>query len=209
MGVCLALWGTLLSTPPAIAQTDGAHAAVVGVRLQYDQDSCPAFAEVYLEDLADTIGAFELNLSWDRPDFARFETANMSPGPVMAGDSAKSAPSVSQPLLERDSSTLGDWEYVEARGESGLWVKVTAIACLTVQAPERLLYPGPTRLLFRLPLVAGRPAQDFLADGTAIIRFDPLQSRLSRPDSQLLDSLRLRADTARIPACRRAASPVK
>jgi len=209
IGWCLAAASITLSAPAVGAQTDATRPTIIGVRLLYDQDSCPAFAEVYVEQLSDTVGAFELRLSWDRPDFARFETAAIAPGPVMAGDSATATRTVRQPPLERDSTSLGNWEYVEPRGESGLWVKVTAIACLTVKAPERLLYPGQRYTLFRLPLVAGRPAQDFLAGDSSIVRLDPSQSRLSRPDGQLLDSLEFHNDAARISPCRRLGSPTR
>ena len=205
-GVALLL-SICLHAPSAVAQDSSGSATLVGVRILYDQDSCPRLAEVYLEHATDTISGFELRLGWDRPDFALFSRAESAPTPVLGADSTKPGKSSSQPVVERDSTALRDWEYVEARSQAGLWVKVTALATLTKSAPERLIYPGQSCVLLRLPLSAGRPAENFLAGDSAILLIEPYQTRLSRSNGQLVDSVDFRNAATRISACRRAADP--
>jgi hypothetical protein len=120
---------------------------VLEARLILDADSCPAAVEVWVMGAQDTVHALELGVGWDRPDFARFTTERVDAGsPVAlnkgpAGDTVqprvKETRSVIRPAMQRKGGLLEDWEFAEARGESGLRIKVVAFAYLTKEATAR------------------------------------------------------------------------
>jgi len=184
----------------ALAQVPEASAsAILETRIATDADSCPTAVEVWLVSTRDTIQALELVISWDRPDVAHFITESVkrpvidtlvSGKPSNAGGKKDSI--IVKPLLSRSDGLLKNWEYVEARGESGLSVKVTAFPYLASEGDATPLTPSQTGLLISLPVKSlPKPPLDVLGD-SASVGFGEKASFLSNPRGKLISNIVLR-----------------
>lgn len=204
--------GVCVTTHPSVAQRPSGNdsgSAILETRIAVDADSCPTAVEIWLVSTTDTIPAMELVLAWDRPDFARFKTeavtlpridtlvSGKSPGNAKAqADSV-----IVKPVLRRQGGLVDDWEYAEARGASGLSVKIAAFASLTAGSGAKPLLPSESGLLFTLPVeVLPKPPMDMLGDSAAV-GMSPEATRLSDIMGNLIDHIVLRSSAMRTPPC--------
>ena len=208
IAVVLALF--VLKVPATSAQEESAGSARISLQVRYDSNACPVAAQVYLEVVGDTLSGFEIALMWDRPDIVGFDLQT-SLVPDLTGDT-NSGPreTISAPKINWDNSLLRNWQYVEARGDSGHWVKVTGLASLVEQVDSALILPGGERLLFELPLVIG-PAKGPVAPGDSVgLHIQTTISRLSNVHGSLLKDFEVQDVALPFPdpICR-GASPAK
>jgi hypothetical protein len=175
-------------------------------------DQCPKAVQVWLISTPDSIQGLEVFLTWDRPDFALFETKKATIPQIGAQkpkagakDSPKAADSSPlRPVLERGKGLLKQWEYVEARGETGIWAKVTAVAYLLGETRPPPICPGESGLLFSIPLTLPKSRTTFVEGDSAIVRLENLQTRGSDTRGNMLRHLVLRNAVIHVTPCRHA-----
>jgi hypothetical protein len=171
------------------------------IRTVADADSCPTAIEIWLTETQDTIVALEIYLNWDRPDFARFRKAQYALPPldtlvddtaaIIGGEDVDKKEEVLQPVVDRRGGLLENWEYVEARGESGLGVKVVALARVS-EAPAALaIQPGDSGRLVALPLDVPFNQYRPIEHDSAAVRFGRMATRISTRRGALVDTLTL------------------
>lgn len=179
------------------------------MRLVLGSDQCPKAVQVWLTATSDTIQGFEIVVGWDRPDFAMF--AMQSPADsaavgkrAMAGKSDSlnlSTSKASRPKLNRVGGLTEKWEYLEARGESGLWAKVTGFAYMISNTRPRPIVPGDSGVLFSIPLVVSKSTPRAIDGDSAVVGLDPMLTRLSDTKGNLLKKLVLRQAIVHVAPC--------
>jgi hypothetical protein len=184
---------------------------VIEARFVFGPDHCPIAVQIWLVSTPDTIQGLEVFLTWDRPDFALFETRKPKVTPASkqkpamgTKDSLKSTGDLPlQPAIDRSGGLLKQWEFVEARGENGLWAKVTAIAYLMSQTRARPISPGESGALFSIPLVPIKSQMPFADGDSVVVRMDRLLTRISDNKGKLLEHLVLRDAVVCVAPCRK------
>ena len=183
----------------------------IEARFVLGPDHCPIAIQIWLVSTPDTIQGLEVFLTWDRPDFALFETRKPKVSPTSerkratgSKDSLKSAGDLPlQPVIDRSGGLLKQWEFVEARGENGLWAKVTAMAYLMSQTKPRPISPGESGALFSIPLVPIKSQMPFADGDSVVVRMDGLLTRISDNKGKLLEHLVLRDAVVRVAPCKK------
>lgn len=211
VGVIMLLGLCLVAQPSWAAVEDSARPGpTLEARFILGPDHCPTALGVWVTSVPDTIQGLEVVLQWDRPDFALFSRLK-TPRTKRGIDQAKrdsrgavegASNAVSRPALERNKGLLKQWEYVEARGETGLWAKVTAAAYLIGESRPRPICPGDTGLLFSLPLELPKSQADFVEGDSAIVRLVEQLTRGSDPKGNTLEGLLLRDAVIHMAPCR-------
>ena len=194
----------------AAVQESQRQGPILEARFILGSDSCPTALGVWVVSTPDTIQGLEIVLQWDRPDFAlfkRLKTLRAKTGTSQASPDGKRVTEVAgtmlpRPVLERDKGLMKQWEYVEARGEAGLWAKVTAVAYLMGKSRPRSICPGDTGLLFSFPLELPNPQVDFVEGDSATVRLDEQSTRGSDPKGNTLEHLVLRNAVIHVAPCR-------
>jgi len=192
------------------AQDSVKQGPVLEARFVLGPDQCPQAVQVWLVSTPDTIQGLEVFLTWDRPDFALFVTKR---APILQAGAQKSKTGVKgspkaadnlplQPAIERGKGLLKQWEYVEARGETGIWAKVTAVAYLLGETRPPPICPGETGPLFSIPLTLPKPQMAFAEGDSAIVSLDDLQTRGSDTKGNTLEHLVLRNAVIYVAPCR-------
>jgi hypothetical protein len=184
---------------------------VIEARFVLGPDHCPKAVQIWLVSTPDTIQGLEVFLTWDRPDFALFETRKPKVTPLSdrkrAAGNKDSLASVGdlplQPVIDRSGGLLKPWEFVEGRGENGLWAKVTALAYLMSQTKPRPISPGESGALFSIPLVPIKSQMPFADGDSAVVRMDGLLTRISDNKGKLLEHLILRDAVVRVAPCKK------
>lgn len=218
----MALFTAMLASPFVTrswcaVQDSARRGPVLEARFVLGPDQCPKALEVWLVATPDTIQGLEVFLTWDRPDFALFQTETpKSPDSKTAkantrtktGSAAKSPEKLTpRPVIQRGNDLLKQWEYVEARGESGVWAKVTAVAYLMSETRPRPICPGESGVLFSIPVTLPKTLTSFVDGDSAVVRLDSLLTRGSDPQGNTLENLTLRHAVTRVTPCRQAAKP--
>jgi len=205
LGLCL------FAQPSWAAVEDSAGPGpILEARFILGPDHCPTALGVWVASTPDTIQGLEIVLQWDRPDFALFARSK-TPRTKLGSDQARpdrkgttegAGHVLPQPALERNKGLLRQWEYVEARGETGLWAKVTAVAYLVGESRPRPVCPGDTGLLFSLPLELPKSQVNIVDGDSAIVRLDEQLTRGSDPRGNTLQRLLLRDAVIHLAPCR-------
>jgi hypothetical protein len=188
------------SAQPALA-VQSAGPTALEIRVVSDADSCPSAIEVWLTQTHDTIVALEFVLGWDRPDFARFQTERHAlpaldtllddTATVDTSEDVVKDKRIVRPVLDYQGGLLENWEYVEARGETGLGVKVVALARVTEAPTELAIHPGDSGRLVVLPLDVRLGQYRSVDHDSAAVGFAEMATRVSTRRGSLVDSLTL------------------
>jgi hypothetical protein len=211
VGVIILLGLCLFAQPSWAAVEDSVRPGpTLEARFILGPNHCPTALGVWVTSTPDTIQGLEIVLQWDRPDFAIFvrsKTPRAKRGtdqarPDSQGVTEGAGNALPRPALERNKGLLKRWEYVEARGETGLWAKVTAVAYLVGESRPRPICPGDTGLLFSLPLELPKSQADFIEGDSAIVRLDEQLTRGSDPKGNTLERLLLRDAVIHTAPCR-------
>jgi len=196
----------------SVAQAASPTDATLEARIVTDSRGCPTAVDVWLKRTTDSIQGIEVYLAWDRPGVGMFETSKVRvASPDSTGKDSLSAKSLTgpgmsariEPRMDRSQGLLRSWEYVAARGETGLWVKVTGIAYLVGGSKPRPISPGDTGLLFRLPVTVFTSQKDSLAGDSAIVLFDGQRTRYSDTRGKLFNNLDLHDGAVSAIRCRK------
>lgn len=212
LGLCL-----FSQTSWAAVEDSAKPGPILEARFILGSDHCPTALGVWVVSTPDTIQGLEVVLQWDRPDFASFalsRTPRTKTGLDQAKPDRKGATEgernvLPRPALERDKGLLKQWEYVEARGETGLWAKVTAVAYLVGKSRPRPVCPGDTGLLFSLPLELPKSQVNLVEGDSAIVRLEEHLTRGSDARGNTLEHLVLRDAVIRMAPCRATPKRIK
>ncbi len=183
---------------------------VLESRLVSGPDQCPKAVQVWLVSTPDTIQGFEIFLTWDRPDFAKFALARPSdsePGGRKGESGAKDSKLVpgslaQRPKISRADGLIAKWEFFEARGDSGLSVKIVGLAYFLGDSRPRPLVPGDSGVLFSLPLEMAESKVAYIDGDSSIVRLDNMMTRLSDTKGNLIKQVVLRDAIAHVAPCR-------
>ncbi|MBI5868553.1 MAG: hypothetical protein HZB43_09735 [candidate division Zixibacteria bacterium] len=179
-------------------------------RLITGPDQCPKAVQVWLVSTPDTIQGFEIFVTWDRPDFAKFAVAKRTdslPGDRKGKSGAKDSKlnpgsTPLRPQISRAEGLVAKWEFFEARGDSGLSVKVVGLAYFLGDTRPRPIAPGDSGVLFSLPLEMAGSKVAYIDGDSSIVRLDNMMTRFSDAKGNLIKEVVLRDAIAHVAPCR-------
>ena len=197
-----------LLRPSVEAGTPGESAertASLEVRIVKDSSGCPIAVDLWLASTSDTIKGLEAVVSWDRPDFTQF-----APFPISVTKPDTSALSVllrkaandrDRAMIDTSHSLLSGWEFLHARLQSQISVKIVGVATFLGQRPGIPIPPGMSGLLCRFALKKAEIAADASTGDSATVSLGRESTRLSDPKGRLFTQLKLKQDVTRMMPC--------
>lgn len=173
--------------------------AVIEARLVRDSAGCPSAIDLWLASTTDTIQGFEVVLQWDRPNQIQFVRGGK--GVTKGNSSTDSLTALLKPTdpktqmpIDRRTSLLSGWEFVEARSTDGHTAKILGVAKLFGQDEPTPVLPGNSGSLMRIQfsVLKSSPTAD---TGAVHLNFDAVNTRISTPMGVLFGPLTLKSLT--------------
>jgi len=147
------------------------------------------FVSVYLTNITQQVGGFEVSLLLDRPDLFKFSSDSVIETTIVCEDQIDCDPAdttidtVATSPVDTVGMAIAGWEFVQARALSSINLKLAAIANEPSAPVTPPLETGGPRLLCRVYLdkIASPSLLDTLTDRTTRIFIDATSTSFSTP----------------------------
>jgi len=185
---------------------DKGSSASLEARIVTDSAGCPTAVDLWLVSTSDTVKGLEALLQWDRPDLVRFAPAarldsRKSDSTADSTTPARAAKPANSAAIDTRRGLLAGWEYVEARSDEGLTVKITAVSSLLPGRKATPIPPGKHGRLCRLPLKAVADGARPVPGDSLCVWLDAVNTRLSNASGDLFGDVKLKRGIISLAPC--------
>jgi len=202
----LVLWGTVL-TAVFCFRIQTVQAQAPQIYLDVEEDIARAGTlvpvSIYIENLGDSIRAFQLGLTLDRPDIMSFNSYTSIQTCYECGDVACTTvtayPCTVEVVPVTASGTLvQNWEFVQANTFGSFDIRLTGIADTDLDALPGPIVPFTNGILIKVIAEVFCDIPDTLTDRTVTATISPVNTYFSNASGDLIEPLDLTSGSVEI-----------
>jgi hypothetical protein len=150
--------------------------------------------KIYMQNLGDSIRAFQIGLTLDRPDIMEFNADTAIQTCYECSDSACTSvvayPCTVEVVPATAEGTLADtWEYVEARTTGSHDLRITGIADIDLDESPGPITPFTNGILIKVIGEVNCEIADTLTNRTVIANISPINTFFSNSSGELINPL--------------------
>ena len=195
----LVIWAAALAAAVCLT-TESVHAQAPQIYLDVEEEIARPGnlvpVSIFIENLGDSIRAFQLGLTLDRPDIMSFQTYTSIQTCYECGDMACTSvvayPCTVEVVPVTASGTLvQNWEFIQANTFGSFDIRLTGIADTDLDALPGPIVPFTSGILIKVIAEVFCDIADTLTDRTVVATISPVNTYFSNAQGTLIQPLDL------------------